>query len=557
MSDISTSIRDRFAALKSQRDAWAGLWQEIAAYVFPRRNTGFGGTVEANSPASQVLFDNTAVHANMTLANGQLAWMSPLESGWYGFQPDQRAKKDDAAKLWMTEKTDVARHEMATSNAYTALHEFYLDRGAFGVAALYVEPGKKKALNFQHWPVGSFVIDEDAEGNVDTVIREFSLSARQAAQKFGAENLSPKLQAILGKKDENGKVNFLHAIYPREDADRDGVKMDGPNMAIASVYLEVETGHVCRESGYEEMPVMVSRYLEWGSCGGMYGWSPAFEALPEARQVNFLQKMMDALAEKMAFPPVLAPEELEGEIDANAHGVTYYSKDIAQTPPKEWMTAGRYDVGLDRVKERQAAINKAFHVDLFQMFAQIDKAMTAREVAERSSEKLIQFSPTFSRLVTELFNPMLQRVFGILLRAGKFGSLEEIPQSMITPISPDQGTLSIPRVEYASRLALALRALPSIGYQRTLERVGMVAQMKPDVLDNYDFDAAERETAMTDGTPSGFLVPVSLRDKTRKARAEAQAAQDQQMQQMAAAESLSKLGGISKDSALASMMPTA
>ena len=107
--------------------------------------------------------------------------------------------------------------------------------------------------------------------------------------------------------------------------------------------------------------------------------------LPEARQVNFLQKMMDALAEKMAFPPVLAPEELEGEIDPNAHGVTYFSRDLASggSLPKEWMTQGRYDVGLQRIQERQKAINEAFHTDLFQMFAQIQKQMTAREVAER------------------------------------------------------------------------------------------------------------------------------------------------------------------------------
>ncbi|MTW08805.1 hypothetical protein GM524_13135, partial [Streptococcus pneumoniae] len=81
-----------------------------------------------------------------------------------------------------------------------------------------------------------------------------------------------------------------------------------------------------REGGYPELPVFVSRYLEWGSgTGRCYGWSPAFFALREARQVNFLQKMMDALAEKSAFPPVLAPEELEGEIDPNAMGVTYFS----------------------------------------------------------------------------------------------------------------------------------------------------------------------------------------------------------------------------------------
>jgi hypothetical protein len=202
--------------------------------------------------------------------------------------------------------------------------------------------------------------------------------------------------------------------------------------------------------------------------GGMYGWSPAFAALPEARQVNFLQKMLDALAEKMAFPPVLAPDDLEGEIDANAMGVTYFSRDLAASNslPKEWMTQGRYDIGVQRVQERQKAINTAFHVDLFQMFAQLQKQMTATEVQERAQEKLIQFSPTFARLTTELFNPLLERLFAILLRVGRLGPLQNIPQSLIQPLGNGRGYIAPPAVQYASRIALALRALPSMAYQR-------------------------------------------------------------------------------------------
>jgi hypothetical protein len=77
-------------------------------------------------------------------------------------------------------------------------------------------------------------------------------------------------------------MRYLHAIYPRADADRDKSKMDGQNMPIASVYLECDSCHICRESGYEEQPFMVSRYLEWGSgMGSLYGWSPASRHCPK------------------------------------------------------------------------------------------------------------------------------------------------------------------------------------------------------------------------------------------------------------------------------------
>lgn len=550
--ELGKRLCERFDALREYRQPWETLWSEIARYVMPRRQPGMNGTIGTPSVANDtLLFDTTAIRANMTLANGQLAWMSPLESAWFAFEP-QKDQGDDA-RLWLANSTQTAREELAISNFYTAIHEAYLDRGAFGTCALYIEPGRRSLLNAQAWPVGSFVIDEDESGIVDTVIREVKLTARQAVQRFGSENVSQKVRkAAENAKQAHNKFEFLHCIYPREDADRDTSKLDGENMPIASIYLEREGNHICRVSGFEEMPVMVSRYLEWGSgMGALYGWSPSFAALPEARQVNFLQKMMDALAEKMAFPPVLAPEELEGEIDVNAFGVTYFSRELQSALPKEWMTAGRYDVGLERIKERQQAIKDAFHVDLFQMFAQLDKQMTAREVAERSQEKLIQFSPTFARLTGELFNPGLERIFGILLRAGRLG---EVPDSMIQPAGEGLGFVPVPKVQYSSRIALALRALPAIGYARSLERWLALAPLVPSVLDNINFDKAEREIALSDGVPADFLFKEREVQNTRRQRAQQQAQMQQQQAQLMAADAIGKVGRIQPGSPVAKVI---
>lgn len=553
---LAKNLEERYGTLKSARSPWESLWQEIAQYVMPRRVAGMAGTIQGPGTLNEtLLFDTTAVRANMTLANGQLAWMSPLESAWFAFEPQPFQDSDDARR-WLVQATDIARDQLAVSNFYVAVHEFYLDRGAFGTACLYIEPGKKNLINAQIWPVGSFVIDEDDNGIVDTVIREFKLTARQAIQKFGEDNVSAKIKDAVanGGAKAHERHTFLHAIYPRDDAERDATKLDSPNMPIASVYIEKDGCSICQVGGYEEMPVMVSRYLEWGSgMGGLYGWSPAFAALPEARQLNFLQKMLDALAEKMAFPPVLAPDDLEGEIDANAMGVTYFSRDLAaaNAMPKEWMTQGRYDIGVQRVQERQKAINDAFHVDLFQMFAQIQKQMTATEVQERAQEKLIQFSPTFARLTTELFNPLLERVFSILLRMGKLGPIQNIPQKLIRPIGKGKGYIAPPAMQYASRIALALRALPSLAYQRTLQRLAATVTLSQSVVDNFDFDVAERQTSLGDGMPPEFIKPMAVVNQARQARAQAQQQAQQQAQAAQAAEAAGKLGQIKQGSPMA------
>lgn len=272
--ELAKTLCERYETLKAVRTGWETHWQDIARYVIPRRVPGLNGTIQSPGSTNEAtLFDTTAVRANMTLANGQLAWMSPLEAAWFAFEP--RNAKDDTAQRWLSKGTDVAREELAVSNFYTAVHEFYLDRGAFGTACLYLEGGRRTLLNAQTWPIGTFVVDEDENGIIDTVIREFELTPRQAVQKFGETNVSGKITEAIkaGGAKLLGKHKFLHAIYPREDAERDQAKLDAPNMPIASVYFEKDGEHVCKVSGYEEMPVFVSRYLEWGSgLGGLYGW---------------------------------------------------------------------------------------------------------------------------------------------------------------------------------------------------------------------------------------------------------------------------------------------
>lgn len=549
------ALVQRFTSLKTLRAPWEALWKEISDYIMPRRAyQGTGATVTPSTERESRLFDTTAIQANMTLANGCVAWMSPQESPWFAFDPPQGKEESDAVKQWLSKTTEATRKALSASNYYTQQHEFYLDRSAFGTACLYVEAGKNKQLNFQCWPVGSFVIDENEEGNVDTVMREFELTTRQAYLKFGEAGCSPKICECYrkGGVELQTKHKFIHAIYPRPDEERDPQKMDAPNKPIASIYIQTDAAnHVCQVGGYDVMPAMVSRYLEWGSgMGCLYGWSPSFAALPEARQLNFLQKMMDALAEKAAFPPVMAPEELEGEIDASAGGVTYFDKTLAQAQamPREWMTQGRYDIGNDRVKLRQDAINRAFHVELFQMFSQLDKAMTAREVAERASEKLIQFSPTFSRLTVELFNPLMERVLSLLVAGG---ALEDPPKELLVQAPDGVVYLPTPNVQFLSRIALSMKAMHGVALQRTVEMIGATMQLDPTVGRYFDLAAAVREDALNNGLPARFLRDTDEVQQQLAAESQQVAQEKQMMMAGEAAKTVGALGKVPQDSPLA------
>jgi hypothetical protein len=549
---IAKEIIRRNSALKAKRSTWSNLWQDISNYVMPRKSQITERKTEGIEGFTDEIYDTTAQRANTMLAAGQMSYCTPSQDRWFRYDPPEFIKEagGHAAKVWFDKCTEIAMRELARSNFYVEVHEFYLDRGAFGTALLYCEEGKRTALNFTTLDVGTFSCAEDDEGLVDTVFCEKTMTVRQMAQKFGSEKLGPN---VLKKFDSDNpedldcEFTVIHAIFPREDlkegdeprADmRDPEKLDAANKRIASIYVCVEDKNVLRNSGYDEMPALVSRFLKWGK--QPYGFSPSIEALPTVRQVNFIEKAMDALAETAAFPRMLIPEGMDGQVDMRAAGVTIFDPNTPNHKPEVWGTEGRYDIGKDRVEVKRQMIREAYHNDLFRMFADLDKQITAYEAMQRAAEKLVQFSPTFSRMETEVFNFLLQRMFGILFRAGVF---PEPPREVFVPT--EQGfALAMPEVVYTSRIALAIRALQNRAF---LEFVGIIQPLlaiDPSIMDNFDLDKAAKGVAENVALPMEWQRSEEDVAAMRQQRAEKQA----QMEQVAMVQGMAKAG---KDAAAA------
>jgi hypothetical protein len=543
-------VLTRHQDMLSNRKVWDTLWQDIADFCLPRKAEITNKREYPDTHRNDVLFDSTAIYANAVLANGQLSYMSPADSRWFVYEPPSAVKGNDKAKTWFQQCSEIVQLNLANSNFYSEVHELYFDDGTFGSYAMFCEPGRRNPVTFTTFPCGSFCISEDDEGLVDTLFRELKMTCLQAADKFGEENLSEKMRKQVEEYRKTGKGgnslhDFVHAIYPRRHKDRDASKKDGENKPIASVYVDKASKHVVRSSGFDEQPFFAGRHMKWGD--SPYGWSPGWMALPEARQLNFLVKQMDALAEVKAFPRVLIPSTHEGEIDLRSGGFTYFDPMNPNAKPQEWLTQGEYQAGLEREQRKEKAIQRAFHVDLFQMFAMLDqKQMTAREVAERASEKLVQFSPTFARKTTELFNPLLRRVFNIHLRQGLFPP----PPPDVIVMNEVTGIPEIPEPEvtYTSRVALAIKSLHNLAFMRTMERLAPLIPLKPEILDNFDMDNVSRDLGRNDGVPADWITDEDERDKMREERAaQMQAAQEQQ-NMMAQADMAAKAGSIKSDS---------
>lgn len=538
---------DRWKNLAGIRDSlFRSNWQMLADYFLPSQSNintqKFPGTVTG---WTERVYDTTAINAAQVLASGQRNWLTPSSEPWAAYEPPEylsaegREQDKDEASTWLANATDVAMREIARSNFYAMINVDYEQVGVFGTGMIFAEEGRKMPLNFRQFKPWHLTIEEDQEGIVDSVHREFELTTRQAVQQFGQDKVGKKIAKSYENPNElSKKWKFLHACFPREDSKRIEGRMDGPNKPIASVYIAIDDVVCVSISGYDEMPYLCSRFKSWGA-DTPWGYSPAYLTLPEARQINYVSQYRDALSELKAYPRLLYPDYLEGDVDLRAGGVTTFDTSVPNGEPKEWMTVGDDKSAEDNMQRKADAINRAFYVNMFQMLDQLpDKDRTAYEIAQRLGEKLEQFTPVFDRRVTEFLNPLLRRVFGILFRAGKFG---QPPQCLLVPTADGKGAqLAMPEIAITSRISLALKAVQNQGMMNTMQAIMPIGEQRPEIWDNLDLDTWVRDIARNNAVPAASLMSLKKMAAIRAQRAQQQAAQQ-------AAELAQRLGGTVKD----------
>ena len=247
---------------------------------------------------------------------------------------------------------------------------------------------------------------------------------------------------------------------------------------------------------------------------------------------------MDQLAEIGVDPRTLVPTTMIDEVDYRAGGETPFDPNQPNAKPEEWMTQGRYDIGKDRVEGKQKFIRDCFHNELFQMFQNLEREITATQTMAMMEEKLDAISPTFGRIVSELLDPTLTRVFSILFRAGVFP--EPPAEAFVQTMNGFE--LPLPEVAYTSKLALALKAKENGSLNDTIATLMPLAEVDPTIMDVFNLDTISRDVAHNFSLPHRWMKDAEEVAQIRAARAEAQQAQEQAALLQAGAKAAADIG---------------
>ncbi len=481
--------------MKADRGNWEPHWQEVADRVLPRMSDFTSKKTEGVKRTEKV-FDGTPGLALNRFGAAMESILTPRTQTWHKLKPtDQSLKKNTEVVLYLSEvnrRLFSARYS-PKANFASQQSEVYISLGAFGTGALYIDEVMGYNLRYKSIHLAELFIMENAAGAIDRVHRAFEYTARQAVQRYGADNL-PEVIRKAAEKEPGRKFEFLHCVAPRDDVGYG--RKDYRGMAYVAQHIVLDGRKIVKESGYRTFPYAVSRYVT--APGETYGRSPAMDALPDIKTLNEQEKTLLRVGQKIADPPMLLSDYDDGGLQAfssqpgayNYGGVNSSGQQLAIP----MQIGANLPVTLEMQDGKRKMINDHFLVTLFQILVDTPQ-MTATEAMLRAQEKGMLLAPTAGRQQSEALGPMIEREIDLLAIAGQ---LPEMPDAL------REAGMSYD-IEYDSPISRAQRAEEGIGIVRTIEALTPLAQVDPNVMKIINSERAARILADVNGAPPEAL----------------------------------------------------
>ena len=550
--------------LKSKRQNWDNLWQDLSDYFCPGRITAVRRE-EEGARKTKKIYDNTGADAAQKLAAGLYSRTVNPASKWFYITletADEDLESDTEVANWF----DVARdrtQSVINKRGTGALYQTYCDLTSLCNAVLFIQEDPINGVSFRTYPIDRVDIAEDYRGVVDTVYRKFEMTLRQIEQEFPGKLPDDKKRQM--EEEPDAKAWVLHVVGPRKDRDPD--KIDNLNMPFESLYILCEGPVLLEESGYPEMPYAVAR-LEV-LAGELYGRGPATIALPEVKSLNEMAKLQLDGSNMRLRPPLDVPLNAYVNPIQLIPGYKNLNQDEGGRRITALNVAGDLQYTAKDIELQQNKVKEIFYND--QLYLRTNAEMTATEVQKRSEIQMQLMGPWQGRLELELFEPMINRILGILIRQGEvppppqalLDNAEETlsgrPQELIDqarmqvmkgPKGKGRPKKQTPKQEAKERQKYSTRAL-KIVYDSPLARaqrlvdvqvidqvkmsIAQSMQLNPqgaqDYLMRFDMVQMEVDRARALGLPSKYIVSKEEYEK-QKATIQQQQAQQQAMQQM-------------------------
>ncbi|MEB6558762.1 portal protein [Acinetobacter baumannii] len=533
-------ILKRLSQLKSERIKHETTWKDCYTYCAPERQQSFQdvsatGLEQERKQARNELYDTTACEGIQLLTSSVYSGTTSPVSLWFKSVPSgiDTPSQLTEGEQWLETVDNFIFRNIHSSNFDSEIVDFLTDLIVAGWAVLYVDTNRDKGgYTFNTWSIGNcYISSTQANGLIDTVFREFELTAEQIVSEFGLENVSDKVKAAAEKKPDQ-KFTLVQAIFPRDKQYVKGEEGKRINkaMPIASYTIEASTKHILVESGFEEFPLVVSRFRKLPE--SHYGIGMANMVLADVKTVNQLMKLSLQTAELNLGGLWIAQHD--GVINPNTLRIrpnAIIAANSVDAIKRLDTGSASVGIGLDFLQHFQAKIKRTLMSD--QLTPQGSSPLTATEIQARVNVYRNQLGSIFSRLQAEYLQTLLDRCWGLAMRSG------------LLPPAPEE-LMQASRISFSfiNPMAASAKLEWVTSTQELMMNIGQMAQIDQTVLDNINLDAMVQ--IMADGLnvpKEAIRTSEEIAELRQLKQEQQQAMQEQQQQQAMTAE----LGGAAID----------
>ena len=510
--ELSRRVLRRLASLQTERRSWEGHWKQLAEHFLPRKSRFLSDRANAGTRSGTRLYDSTGVLAARTLASGMQGGLTSPAMPWFrlGFR-EPAMEATDAGRVWLHDTQERMTAAFARSNFYEQIHTLYAELAVMGTACMLVEECADREIRFRTLTAGEYFLAENASGLVDTLYLRLPLTVGQIVERW--PHAPAWLQDAAGR-DDGTRHSVLHAIEPRKNWVQGSARKE--ERPFASIFLLETGGAVLEHGGYYEFPAVCPR---WDVTGGdVYGRSPAMDALADCRMLQRIRRdTLQALSREVRPPLNVTSGALSVVPDVSPDAINYIpvsGQGEAVTPL--YQVRANLQAAEATIQGFRTQIKEAFFNDLFMLFTNASKVMTAREVAERNAEKMLMLGPALDRLRSEVFSPLVERVYSLMHRSGLLAPEQFVPEQFVpgqfVPGQPaleilqtSSGSAPAMKVEFVSLLAQAQKASGIAAVSGVIDFTCKLAAINAEVLDKVDTDKALDEMATMTGVPPGLI----------------------------------------------------
>lgn len=418
--------------------------QELAQYFYPRSVRFLANEVnKTNRKKNSKIIDSTPIIALRNFSSGMMSGATSPAQNWFKFKiRNYNMENDYEVKSWCAAVEKITRDTLYSSKAYDKLPIVYKQLGVFAFSTLALEADYDDLFTCKVLPIGSYRYAKNFKGEVDTLVREYSETAKNLVEQFGEENVSEAVKT-MNEKNPQQYVEVIHFVMPNPNYDT--TKKWARNKKFISVYYEKSSkdGKFLSESGFDKFPYIVFEAETNGE--DVYPSDcPAINALPDLKQLNTMIKEYAKAVKKIVSPPLKGPAKFKNrtistlpesyveDVEGNDAGV----RPIHEVNPRILELA-------QEITSMKSTIKEHFYNDLFAMILNTaERGRTATEVNELKEEKMVLVSP-----LLEQIHSGLKKFFEWIL--------EELIEVDVLPEPPEQIQGGEFEIEFVSTLAQA------------------------------------------------------------------------------------------------------